>query len=61
MIIELRVPRVRDGGFFLVCWSHASGRSERWWHSMELLANEVMPRLTDLTAVESESASSAAH
>ena len=34
--VELRVPRVRDGGTaasFPPCWSAGSGRSARWWRS----------------------------
>ena len=29
--LELRVPRSVTAASFPVCWSHASGRSERWW------------------------------
>jgi alkanesulfonate monooxygenase SsuD/methylene tetrahydromethanopterin reductase-like flavin-dependent oxidoreductase (luciferase family) len=48
------------GGLLLLCYDWEGANQERWRHSMELLANEVMPRLADLTGVESASSVPAA-
>lgn len=48
------------GGLIMLQYDWEGANGPRWKHSIELLANEVMPRLADLTGVESASASSAA-
>jgi alkanesulfonate monooxygenase SsuD/methylene tetrahydromethanopterin reductase-like flavin-dependent oxidoreductase (luciferase family) len=48
------------GGLIMLQYDWEGANGPRWKHSTELLANEVMPRLADLTGVESASATSAA-
>jgi alkanesulfonate monooxygenase SsuD/methylene tetrahydromethanopterin reductase-like flavin-dependent oxidoreductase (luciferase family) len=40
------------GGLLMLCYDWAGANGPRWRHSIELLANEVMPRLADLTGAE---------
>ena len=40
------------GGLLMLCYDWQGADGPRWRHSMELLANEVMPRLADLTGAE---------
>ncbi|MDQ6671619.1 MAG: hypothetical protein M3069_12880 [Chloroflexota bacterium] len=40
------------GGLLMLCYDWEGANRVRWRHSMELLANEVMPRIADLTGAE---------
>ncbi len=47
------------GGLLMLCYDWEGPNGARWRHSMELLANEVMPRIADLTGADLQVTSSA--